>query len=71
MEEQTEEEELELKSEPELHTWHLEELPQVLPQLATKTEWPVEQLQLTDCAWHLKNCNWRNVPSSEFQLPNW
>ncbi|XP_034479461.1 uncharacterized protein LOC117785503 [Drosophila innubila] len=61
---------LELKSEPELHTWHLEQLPKMLPQLASQTEWHMEQLQLSDCAWHLKNCSWRNVLNSEFQLPN-
>lgn len=59
------------ESEPELHTWHLEQLPEVLPQLATHTEWHMEQLLVSNCDWHLQNCKWRDVPSSEFQLSNW
>ncbi|KAM8712609.1 hypothetical protein ACLKA7_013012 [Drosophila subpalustris] len=60
----------ELILEPVLHTWHLEELPKVLPQLVTTIEYHTEHLELTDCAWHLQNCTWRHVPNSEFQLPN-
>ncbi|KAH8384553.1 hypothetical protein KR093_000387, partial [Drosophila rubida] len=54
----------------QLHTWHLEELPSVQPKLATAIEWRQEQLQIFNCAWHLQNCSWRHVHSSEFQLPN-
>lgn len=66
-EEQSLLEKIEHRSELELYTWHLEELPKVLPQLATKTEWQEEQLQISNCAWHLQNCNWRNLQPANCQ----
>ncbi|XP_062130258.1 putative uncharacterized protein DDB_G0271606 isoform X2 [Drosophila sulfurigaster albostrigata] len=59
-----------LKSPQVQHTLQLELLPTVLPQWAITIEWHREQLQIFNCAWHLQNCNWRHVSSSEFQLPN-
>ncbi|XP_030554081.1 uncharacterized protein LOC115758166 [Drosophila novamexicana] len=53
----------------QLHTWHMEELPLVLPQRATKLERIKGKLQVLSLAWHLDSCKCRNFTANDYALP--
>ncbi|XP_064538294.1 uncharacterized protein LOC135428286 [Drosophila montana] len=57
------------QEQSQLHTWHFEELPVVLPQRATKLERPKGKLQVLSLAWHLESCKWQNFTADDYTLP--
>lgn len=58
-------------SEWALHPNHCHQMHMEQPQRATIIEWPMAHVSVFNCAWHLKNCIWRNDYMGEYHLPNW
>lgn len=58
-------------SEWALHPNHCHQMHMEQPQRATIIEWPMAHISVFNCAWHLKNCIWRNDYMGEYHLPNW
>ncbi|EDW10636.2 uncharacterized protein LOC6580904 [Drosophila mojavensis] len=52
-----------------LFTWHLEDVPVVKPQRATKIVRRKGRLQVSCLAWHLDSCKWRNFSAKDYEMP--